>query len=309
MILLIAPAPGLLKTKEANMERNQTARSSKEYNAIRHLARAVFPGRWRTAQIAMFAAYFDASCTDGDPVVTLAGFVSTEEKWEKFCREWAEILSANPKVSMFHMTDYASSQEGWEDWPKGDRRRPKLERNLVRCIRRNTNKGFAVSIEKRHYDWINARYTFRQSVGNRYAACGVGCAGQLRHWADKKGADYRDVLCLFEDGDAGQGKLIQILRSEGFNADLQSKRHLRMFDACDLAAWKIRRAIDDTFVRHLPRESADESARIMRSLGEIEKVVQDDGMLDDEALKKICLRLSIPRRPAPQAKSSAMSQI
>jgi hypothetical protein len=64
----------------------------------------------------------------------------------------------------------------------------------------------------------------------------MGCLGKLEIWAENKKIKKDKILCVFEDGDKGIGQLIALARSEGFNAVPQSKKDVRAFDACDLAA-------------------------------------------------------------------------
>ena len=70
-----------------------------------------------------FSAYFDASGTKRSPILTVAGFVGRASKWERFNREWNEIL-VREGVGFMHMTEFVSSRSEFSSW-KGqtDRRR------------------------------------------------------------------------------------------------------------------------------------------------------------------------------------------
>lgn len=204
----------------------------------RHLIKALFLSR--SSEMVIFSAYFDASGDRGTRVTSFAGFVSRATKWDRFQCEWLEILKVNPRVRMFHMSDFVSSQNGWEEWrgPASSNRRAELIANLVACIKRNTNKGFSSAIRKSDFDKANEKYLLHEELGDRYVLSGLACLGALKLWAARKALDYKDVLIVLEEGDEEQYRLLQYLRSEGFNAIPQSKDKVRAFDACDLAAWK-----------------------------------------------------------------------
>jgi hypothetical protein len=225
-----------------------------------------------------FTAHFDASGNSDRRVVTVAGFVSRLGKWEKFQMEWVSILkTANSRVSMFHMTDFVTSVKGWEEWKTGKSAdRAKLISDLTACIQRHTNKGFACTIQVANWKRANLEYKIDEELGNPYGVAAIGCLGGLKQWAARKKIDFRDIVVLFEDGDRGQGDMIARVRTEGFNAIPQSKAQIRAFDACDLAAWKAKTLIDDTYERMLWQANPEYSDRIMASLGQLAKIVQND---------------------------------
>ena len=105
----------------------------------------------------MFTAYFDASGTSKATVITMAGFVSRVNKWDRLEDEWPQLLPSG--ITSFHMTDFVSSRRGWESWKEGrSAERAKLIQSLVACIKRNTNKGFGVSLRLVDYQRFNAKY-------------------------------------------------------------------------------------------------------------------------------------------------------
>jgi hypothetical protein len=46
----------------------------------------------------------------------VAAYVSTEEGWLAFGKEWRECLDAYG-IGFFHMTDFASRKQQFSDWP------------------------------------------------------------------------------------------------------------------------------------------------------------------------------------------------
>lgn len=264
------------------------------------------PGMFSTEfEIAMFSAYFDASVDKDKRIVTVAGFVSRLNKWERFAKEWMQILSVNPRVSYFHMTDFASSRQGWEEWNGKSEMRAKLVSDLVACIAKNTNKGFADTVATTAYEQANAQYMLREELGTPYAIAALACLGGLKKWALRKGVDYRRISVLLEEGDGHQYDLIRRARTEGYNAVPQGKQNLRMFDACDLAAWKSRTIVDDSFERLLWQQDPDSAPRILASLNQLEKAVHMDShrRTSYESLVSVCQGMTPPisSRSAPTA--------
>ena len=132
--------------------------------------------------------------------------------------------------------------------------------------------------------------------GSLYAFTGVACMGALQQWADKKKIDYRDILCIFEYGDRGQGDMIKRLRAQGYNAITQDKSSIRAFDACDLIAWKARVNVDDGMVHELQLKGPEDAKKILGSLDLIESAAQDHNMISHQRILKICKLLQVPRR-------------
>ena len=266
------------------------------YSLLSHLAQSIFLNDRKKEYIAVFTAYFDAS--QHDRVMNMSGFVSRATKWTRFEDAWKGLLP--PEVKMFHMTDFASSQNGWEEWrgKENSVRRAKLIQSLVSCIKSHTNQGFSGGIRLSHYAEINREYKFKEQFGSPYALLGMGCLGRLKLWADKKGIDVAKILCIFEDGDLGQGDLIRRARRDGINAIPQSKAGIRAFDACDFVAWKSRVMLDDAWERELHLKDPNGAEKILRSLKQLETVVRGNemGMYSVESMRRICAKAKVPKR-------------
>jgi len=249
--------------------------------------------------MAIFRAYFDASGSRNQSVLTMAGFVSRDKKWERFEDDWKALLPST--VTMFHMTDFVNSRKGWESWkgPEHSRRRFALIQDLAACIKKATNKGFAHSLRISHYNHCDKEYKLTEHYGHPYGVLGMGCLGRLEVWATKKQIDKSNILCIFEDGDEGQGAFLKMARAEGFNAIPQSKADIRAFDACDLAAWKARAVIDDSWERQLHMNDPKAGGKIMESLTLVETIIRDSeqaAMHSVDGLKRACTILGIPKR-------------
>jgi hypothetical protein len=243
--------------------------------------------------MAVFSAYFDASGVKQMRVLTVAGFVTTVRKWDRFDGEWSALL-AGEALSAMHMTDFASSQGEFASWKGQTERRREFMDRLCACIKRNTNKGFASSLVLSDYGVLNAEFRLMETVGQPFTLCMRSCLGGLKLWAKRKKVTTDRLLVYIEHGDQDQGELIKRARDDGFKIIPLFKADAQAFQAGDLAAWKSRVAIED--VTYGPLESEADFKKIVRSLDPIKHIVQNNGAYDAEALRKLCLGGQVPRR-------------
>ncbi|MCH7921879.1 MAG: DUF3800 domain-containing protein [Nitrospinae bacterium] len=74
-----------------------------------------FPGdKGRLRQLLAFQAYIDDSGKGSGPVLVLAGYIATAEKWAAFSVEWKEMLSFIPASDAFKMSEMAQSEDRLE---------------------------------------------------------------------------------------------------------------------------------------------------------------------------------------------------
>lgn len=97
----------------------------------------------------MIAAYFDESGShDQADVLTIAGYVSTAERWCRLASEWEKAL-APYHLDEFKMKNFAHPTKEFRDWP--EHRRMRLFRRLAGIIDRRTLFGFGVGVMRRSY--------------------------------------------------------------------------------------------------------------------------------------------------------------
>ena len=241
---------------------------SRPYSFLRHLGRAVFFGAYRDSlPMAIFSAYFDASGTKRARILTVAGFVSRVNKWDRFNDEWSALLLAQ-HVPFMHMTDFVSNQGAFVSWKgqstaQSDRRR-KFVADLSNCIKRNTNKGFSSSVILSDYREVNAEFNLAECVGQPFTLCMRACLGGLKLWANKKDIRTEDVLVAIEHGDDDQGELKRQGHRDGFTIVSAAKQNVIAFQAGDVAAWKSRTVLQNAV--YAPVKSEEDATNIMRSL-------------------------------------------
>ena len=226
--------------------------------------------------------------------MSMAGFVATVPKWEQFEREWSKLLP--PTVELFRMSAFASSKQGWEGWKGRSVKRVWFISQLVACIRKHIRKGFAAQIAMDNYRTMDAEFAFTEKVASPYSMVGFGCLKQLREWADKKGIDARDILCIFEKGDDDQGVFLERAQKDGFDVVPREKKNIRAFDACDLAAWRAKAIYDDAFFRDFGIKEKPTLEKLHERLDELEKIIPNGGVFTLEIMRTMCLRAHVPKR-------------
>jgi hypothetical protein len=101
----------------------------------------------------MQTAYFDES--QSDTRLFMAGFVSSDEKWEEFSVAWRKELDAPPAIPFFHMSEVLRQQGGVFAKIPMDQRLRKVER-LIGVINdtvgADSDMDFNVSMNLAEYD-------------------------------------------------------------------------------------------------------------------------------------------------------------
>jgi hypothetical protein len=138
-------------------------------------------------------------------VLTVAGFVSTKRKWERFNREWQKHPKVRGRRVFSHdrlrKQSRRNSPTAGRDKPNGD---GLFIERLARCLKNNVNKSFRTTLIIDDYNAANHEWELEEFLGRPYALCCMVFCFTLRQWAKKKHAE-RSVLYYSEDGDEDKG--------------------------------------------------------------------------------------------------------
>jgi hypothetical protein len=261
------------------------------YSAVEHLAYSVWLGAYKPNNLfAMFTAYFDESgnANDKNGTLTVAGGVSTIQKWLRLEAQWKDILKHHG-VTVFHMQECAAGTGEYEGW--GSDRRRKLVSDLSECIARNVKHTFSVTVLLEGWDRINEEFRLVANHGQPYAFCGRFVALCARSWMKRKGYTT-PIRYVFEDGAKGKGQLVDLMsRHDGATPDFMAKSAPALQTA-DLIAWKTRRILRDLVNR--PYTMTKE--QLKASLAPISRVPTRYWVFDEKELLAFCGRHRVPRR-------------
>ena len=107
---------------------------------------------------AKLVAAFDASGKEASELVVVAGFISSQEDWRSFDKEWRARLRADG-LDYFHMVDFANFRKQFAvGWKEDETRRQKLFADLIGIIKGNVYRQFASAVEMRTFSTLSEEH-------------------------------------------------------------------------------------------------------------------------------------------------------
>jgi hypothetical protein len=190
------------------------------------------------------------------------------------------------------MTDFVSYQKEFKEW-KGDEnsvRRKRFIEKAIRCIGRHVKRGFSATIPMSRYDQVNAQYCLSEEMEPPLVVAGLAVIRMASEWAKSEGIDPGPILYFMEDGDEDRGKLMTKARSMGLDVQPLKKSACKIFEACDMAAWKLRIGITNA------QGEKGTIAEIIRSVSQLDPIMHNSGVLSRRKLEKNCVLWGITPR-------------
>lgn len=238
----------------------------------------------------MFDAYFDASGHESDsPFVIVAGYVATIYQWKAFEMHWSMTLKEYGISGPFHAAEFMSYPRRGEfaKWEHGD---PIAEKflmaiTLIQQLYPVLSVGCYVKMSE--YNEVDKEYSIR-SILPPYALAARVCMSSLTKWCDLY--DIHELECIFEDGDFGRGKFIDIMRIEGHPLipKFEDKKKFGALQAADHMAWEQNKYLKlEQTGKHIP---AREPFNILLTLPKLHS------WFPKEKLIEFCKAKGIPRR-------------
>lgn len=181
-----------------------------------------------------YAGYFDDSGhPDDQDLLVVAGFVSSNEQWRLFERDWRYVLDPL-KIDPFHMTEFERSTR----WSRSEK--DNILFRLVRTIAVRAQFYIAHVVRMSAYREINNEFAFEQQVGTPYALAGRTVARSLNEWKAREPTLRDKLLVVFEDGTKHKGDLIDVMQRDALPSPVfRKKQELIPLQAADLLAWEV----------------------------------------------------------------------
>jgi hypothetical protein len=220
-----------------------------------------------------YAAYFDDSGhPDDQAAVVVAGFISTEEQWLLFEREWKEILEREGMES-FHMTDFEKSKV-WPQHKKDD-----ILRKLVITIQLRTRRSFSQTVMINDYREINDAYAFEECVGTPFALAGRTIAKNINSWKRNYMENDSKLVIVFEDGTKHKGDFIDAMERDKLPCPLfAGKGDAVPLQAADWLAWEMLNGVKTGNMR----------PSLKRVVGGLPKDDPNHGIYEKKDLEEVC---------------------
>src|ERR1700704_1880586 len=144
----------------------------------------------------ILAGYFDESGThDTAEAITVAGYLSTPERWVLFEQEWSVALEEYG-IAFFHMTDFANGAPPYDTWTP----ELKVERfdRLAKIINQHILIGVGYSILVPRYRAIFSAKA-RRTAGGAYGVVANCCFMEIAKFLEESHPEAR-VRYIFEGG-------------------------------------------------------------------------------------------------------------
>jgi len=201
-----------------------------------------------------YSAYFDASMNQPQNEMVVAGYLSILEEWEQFEISW-RLCFAQHDVTYFKMSDFIG-RRGAYTHPKwqSESYRAQFIGELASIIRDWTVASVACRMKQELFDQYNQIYEL-DSRFNVFTICARDCAAQVRNYVRSIPSDL-PIAFIFDRGDPKPGLLIAEMIGSKLPApvfkrsrpdselDKDDPYHVQL-QACDLAAWELRRGESD----------------------------------------------------------------
>jgi hypothetical protein len=223
-----------------------------------------YNGQNMVVSLSGYSAYFDASADGANTEMLVAGYVSTLEEWSQFEISWKLVL-AKYDVPFFKMSEFIGRRDEYSH-PKWrvESYRAQFIDELAQVIGGWTAASIACGMKQELFDRYNAIYEL-DSRFNTYAICGRDCAAQVRKYLREEANSDLPIAFIFDRGDSGRGFLIDEMEASKLPSpvfkrsrpepelDRDDPYHVQL-QACDFAAWEVRRGEKDLSEGKLPSE-------------------------------------------------------
>lgn len=226
----------------------------RDYDALTHLVQAMF----LTGDdfMVMLSAYFDESYSQGkNRVYTVAGYISTVEKWTILSNEWQALLGRD-NLPSFSMKSFCNPHD--QSYGKWSESKKKLFlRILHKLIKQCYLRSFSSSIVLDAYDALKEEDKI--ALGLPHAFTAIHCLKNIKVFAEKEGLNPEKMAYVFEKG-SKHDRQLQMLISEfmsGENNHLYlpgsvvfEPKQLPALQAADVLAYETRKEMSRRVSKH-----------------------------------------------------------
>jgi Protein of unknown function (DUF3800) len=212
----------------------------------------------------LLTIYFDDSGTHAQsPVAIAAGYVTSDEQWDYFSRDWNRIRGEE-NLPVIHMADYNRTTGAHA-----------LER-LIGMINVRIRMGFAAAVPKDEYDAnVEPDRKLRHIMGSFHYSFAVKlCLSLVKQWKEQF-ASQDKIRYVFDQMSEGRGEIVSIFREFENEADnflgvqlagyeFRNKNDLQPLQAADVLAWHVYRQMTDCVIPDRPEQKLPSTKSLER---------------------------------------------
>lgn len=231
-----------------------------EVSPLDSLAYAIFPAgkeRRLMAKLSAMTAHFDASGHPSDqPFVVVSGYVANYYQWYRFNILWDAAHAKFGVAIPFHMSDFMARAGQYKKWAKDDPQAEAFLMELTTIQQLYMLLGVSCVVDMGTYNDIND-VMMMDTMLPAYALGARSCVAILQKWQKEFSLEF-PIECIFEDGDFGRGKFIELMRVERMPAPIfKDKQDFPGLQAADHIAWEQANFLKRERVgTHLPRRES-----------------------------------------------------
>lgn len=185
-----------------------------------------------------YTAYFDAGGHPSDqPFVVVSGYIANIHQWKLFNRMWEAIHKEYDVALPFHASDFYARKKQYTKWELNDPKATEFITTLASAQQIYMLVGLSCIVDMGTYREIDDVFQL-QTMLPAYALGARSCVSMIEQWL--KQFDIRHPCeCIFEDGDFGRGKFIELMRVERMPAPIfKDKKDCPGLQAADHIAWE-----------------------------------------------------------------------
>jgi len=146
-------------------------------------------------------AYFDESGSKDTPIITMAGYLSDEHKWERFEREWRKSLKEHG-AKYLHMKEFAQSRGEFEGWPEWKRKA--LVKKLAWVIKSSVIFRVGVIVPCADYRETVGAANPRDTRRTAFWCCFLSCISAILVYCEKHRINDDIGLVFDENSESSQ---------------------------------------------------------------------------------------------------------
>jgi hypothetical protein len=163
---------------------------------VQELANLVF-GYGKNGFIMALKAYFDASGTDADPILTVGGYLTSDAVCREIENDW--LAATNGKV--FHLCDFGTKKckIGSGTWSAPQRQ--EFLKRLAGIVNCKDVAVISVSIETSAYLEFLKKANYAEILGPPYSGCVQACVHFTEVTLLRNGLNMEPLAYTFEKGD------------------------------------------------------------------------------------------------------------
>jgi Protein of unknown function (DUF3800) len=233
-------------------------KNDNEYDAFRHLSRALF---WAPDVPIVTLNFYadDSNKSKSDEYIHIAAYVGLEAQWQTFCFDW-RLRLVRAGLTWFHAGDFFNGAREFKSWESKERagERKILLRDLAGIIDRGSLFNFICIVHVPTWRKINQEYLLKEELLTPYSLASRTIIQMAREWATDHG--HNKIHYVFDQGFEDWGILCDRLYADfGFRPIPANKREVRPVQAADWLAYESGREapqyINETSRKRPTRES------------------------------------------------------